>query len=658
MPPKVVKVSESAGNEGKRLSSTKSTSFRNSFTAPAAENRVKASPGKPAKASGVSLAEMTEVMTAALKQQAQGQHEMIRCLIRDEIARGVGTSPPSPGVGGSLHSPYTTSAGHRTTPSRRATMAAGGNTNPAEANASYTAIRGGDLITLRLNDVGLKGHVIGSMTERNVAVEAEDQTARVTRRFDDCVFRLCSKLNYRAQTELNKLVKAISKDPSMTKKSVNLEQVRMRVNNEKAQNDDILEKQYKGEGFPIKYGDVVQLEHHKSQLFLAMHKTPAPVNSNCRKVSLKSGSFAAHFRILPRFKVRSIGSLVYANDEIVLQSVKFDPMVLGASSSPKDMLPSPVVPPALGVRLPTSLRHGPCFEANGALEIRSFSVKLYARFGELEKSSLVTGLHQFRLFHPEEGAFVSASGDADKGEVLDARKPSKQSRTRLLTTNAANGGTKGETTAAADSVVPAHIPYLKNVSGEVSNPANFSAKAVWRFENVDRTRSSTVKWHSPLRLRHVASGKYLSVDSLNPTKIVQQPLLSSRGGSSAGSSSPGGSGSGGNDAAVSGSLDDEDTGDGLGNAELYNVALVDDADVSLEEGAFGSPSSLVFHLAPTDVTGDTLKVGRDNERQPSVLFFHVRTSLFRASLFFCFNFCFSPTEGSIDFALGASHGGR
>jgi len=319
------------------------------------------------------------------------------------------------------------------------------------------------------------------MAERTVAVEAEGSglenasaKPQVARRFDDCVFRICSRLNYRAHTELNKINKAMknSTDPDETK-------------NESAQNEEALGKRHRGLGLPIKYGDVVQLEHRKSRLFLGMHKTPAPVNSNHRKVSLKPGSYAAHFRILPRFKVRSMGSLVYANDEIVLQSTKFEPMVLGGSGMPNDMLASPnasgaaLLPAGHGVRLPASLRHGPCFEVNGAVELRSFTVKLYARFGDRDKSDLVTGLHRFRLFHPEGNAFVSASSDADKGEVLDARDVSKQARTRPLPQSWGCRGISGEEEEEEEEVdpVPAHIPYLKTVAGDMSNPANFSAKA-------------------------------------------------------------------------------------------------------------------------------------------------------------------------------------
>ena len=55
---------------------------------------------------------------------------------------------------------------------------------------------------------------------------------------------------------------------------------------------------------PIRYGDVVFLQHLSSGLFLALHKTPAVVNPGCRRASLKKGSLASAFIIIPRFKVR------------------------------------------------------------------------------------------------------------------------------------------------------------------------------------------------------------------------------------------------------------------------------------------------------------------------------------------------------------------
>jgi hypothetical protein len=111
------------------------------------------------------------------------------------------------------------------------------------------------------------------------------------------------------------------------------------------------------------------------------------------------------------------------------------------------------------------------------MELRSFTVKLYARFGAKARGCLKTSVSAFRLFHSEANAFVSASCDPDKGCVLDALAPAPAVRTRP-------GGGGGPT--------PAHVPYLKAVVGDASAPASVSAKAAWRFEGVDRTTAATV----------------------------------------------------------------------------------------------------------------------------------------------------------------------
>jgi hypothetical protein len=112
------------------------------------------------------------------------------------------------------------------------------------------------------------------------------------------------------------------------------------------------------------------------------------------------------------------------------------------------------------------------------MELRSFTVKLYARFGAKARGCLKTSVSAFRLFHSEANAFVSASCDPDKGCVLDALAPAPAVRTRP------GGGGGGPT--------PAHVPYLKAVVGDASAPASVSAKAAWRFEGVDRTTAATV----------------------------------------------------------------------------------------------------------------------------------------------------------------------
>jgi hypothetical protein len=209
---------------------------------------------------------------------------------------------------------------------------------------------------------------------------------------------------------------------------------------ERIQNAEHIEQLKRGDGTElIKFGDVIQLQHVSSGLFLATHKTPAPLNPNCRRVSLKHGSMASNFRILPRFKVRSVGSLVYAGDQIQLQSVKFEHLRLGASPAVPDRLPNegrisnpatplgssgvpmspfkssgfsdrlpPITQDILQDRIkvlketlrpPVILKHRACCEVNASMDtFRCFAVNIY--FRPTKKNVLLSGRY-FRLFHPE-----------------------------------------------------------------------------------------------------------------------------------------------------------------------------------------------------------------------------------------------------------------
>jgi hypothetical protein len=281
------------------------------------------------------------------------------------------------------------------------------------------------------------------------------------------------------------------------------------------------------------------------------------------------GEFGAHLRILPRFKVRTIGSPVYSDDEVILQSVALEPLVLGCSFRPKDQLWGATAAEAarFGLRLPQCLRTGPCYEVNGALELRSFVVHLYRRIEEANNNNLFSGVHNFRFFYPENSAYLCASGDSDKGEVLDALDPAKQKRMR-----------------GANQLTPAHVPYLKSTLGDANSPLNYSSKSVWCFESLDAAGDSvSVSWRKPVRVRHVSSGKFLAVNSLEPTVLE----------------------------TTKSSVEESATSE-LGDAKelFFTAALVAATpDPDAEPGALGSRESMIFYSWPTDVTGESLVHG-------------------------------------------------
>jgi hypothetical protein len=98
-----------------------------------------------------------------------------------------------------------------------------------------------------------------------------------------------------------------------------------------------------------------------------------------------------------------------------------------------------------------------------------------------------------------------------------------------------------------------------------------------------------------VRIKHVPSGKYLSVDSSqaigSPRDDDNEEKMSSLSGKSRAHQ-------------YAYSADGNQQG-----GMVYNTALVFDSDRSLAEGTLGSPLSLLFYLRPIDITSNKLQSG-------------------------------------------------
>ena len=109
---------------------------------------------------------------------------------------------------------------------------------------------------------------------------------------------------------------------------------------------------------------------------------------------------------------------------------------------------------------------------------------------------------RFQLFHPQGAAYVRASCDARKGR----RGFGKAHAAYLKPTRRADangvGGAGSSNNAAAAAAEDGMISGL---------PGAASCKGAWSFEMESRMVGGAIAWNSPLRIRHVASGKYLSV---------------------------------------------------------------------------------------------------------------------------------------------------
>lgn len=440
----------------------------------------------------------------------------------------------------------------------------------------------GDLVTLHLNAVGL---VVGDMQLNRLGAEVEETERRGSSSGTfapaDYAFRICPKLTYRAKDEDLATRKRRPRAPSVFSRSVDdgsdsgdeadddeVAAQRGRVKREREQNAKVLSDLVdpaRSSHAALLFGDIIQLQHLRSDRFVGMRKSAAPRRASNKCVALmddREAGTSCYFRILPRYKARAKGSAVYSLDEVIFESCDYAEYLL--SGTPTFDYTRAVDKP--DCHLKRSLQGPETLEINGFLRrsesgsdtspnkpVFSFQVKLFSR--GIDERMLST-LNIFRFFHPEYNGFLMASSDRDKGEILDVAAGDR----KTLRERRRVGG------------VPGHIPFLKKigVAGDPGNSANLSAKAVWRFEPLDENSVTEVQFCSPLHICHVPTNKYLSVLMTKPGALTPE----------------------------AGSVDVSD--------EFYDCALVD--------AHAAPPSSMLFTILPTTETGSTLANTNTNVR--------------------------------------------
>eukprot|EP00615_Pteridomonas_danica_P005853 CAMPEP_0114339576 /NCGR_PEP_ID=MMETSP0101-20121206/7817_1 /TAXON_ID=38822 ORGANISM="Pteridomonas danica, Strain PT" /NCGR_SAMPLE_ID=MMETSP0101 /ASSEMBLY_ACC=CAM_ASM_000211 /LENGTH=2941 /DNA_ID=CAMNT_0001472581 /DNA_START=113 /DNA_END=8938 /DNA_ORIENTATION=+ len=402
----------------------------------------------------------------------------------------------------------------------------------------------GDLLYLKHIGDGLtNGFLCGDAAYDRVGVQHQGEAVNDALNFSDYVFRVVPMLAYRQRNELVALTASAERGGSVSRRSSvsgaadnSAERLlRQRVEAEQLANSNLLESLTQGgDKETLKYGSIFQLLHVSSGLFVTVKEDAAPFDPDCRALTLEEGSSAALFKIMPRFKAQTEGSIVYHSHSVVFESVRQRSMFLHTSSIAYDTRPN-----MMDATLPKNLRTGLTYETNVSPQFSTFSIHKYGRVDSVTAASLWTGRH-FRLYHSQSESFVHASCDSQK-----SRAPMRQGDTQ------------------------AHIPYLRTIldSSDVAdptNPANHSAKGLWSFEPLRRTTTVPTGWETAVRVRHVPSGMYLSVELSKPNNVSA-------------------------------------------NETWYNAILVDDALTEetemLSEGAnLAPPESMIFHVHSADKT--------------------------------------------------------
>ena len=187
-----------------------------------------------------------------------------------------------------------------------------------------TVLALGDLVYFTLNS----GLVVGDLKLGRLGVEQVAEGSGVERgsggtpSSEECAFRVCPKLNYRAKREYSNLLRTGGPEGS---DKLAVARVARLVSQEREQNEELLGKVRSvaaGYDTHLVYGEIIQLEHCRSRRFLGVLKSDAIVNANNRRVALlekAESDLCCYFRVMPHFKARAQGDFVFAGDDVVLE---------------------------------------------------------------------------------------------------------------------------------------------------------------------------------------------------------------------------------------------------------------------------------------------------------------------------------------------------
>lgn len=261
--------------------------------------------------------------------------------------------------------------------------------------------------------------------------------------------------------------------------------------------------EFNGFQAPLVYGEYCQLRHVKSGKFVTFKGAfPAEQPNNKGKGRLlkvvannmvhlddiKEDVGIRTFRVMSRYSFRQEGDNVENNDAIMFESSEIggDNEVMRIAGSTEAFK----IDPNLYEAIMTSAKEDSMYE---------WTITKYARFDEkttVENGDRLLGTGSefaFRMWHTQEKAFVTSSVEAYDGKTTYVGKSSKAGELNKI-----------------------KRPYLRRTWNEdPADPYNMSSKQIFAFELLSRGAGGILEWTSLVRIRHLASNKYLAVDTSN-----------------------------------------------------------------------------------------------------------------------------------------------